>query len=318
MEPKILVADGEASTLQLMEAMLVQADYQVILAETGTEAITKALLTSPDVILLDAMMPGLDGFEVTLKLRANKQTKDIPIVMVMALGAVRDRVRALESGADDFLTKPVDKTELLAKVKTLVEKSERIRQLIVAKKKPLVPIVSSIVAVIAVAVSIILIVTGNLVTASEPTTDTEAVANLDKPGFQAGIKVETVQRVVKQIEYRDVVREVAKEVMVEKPIEQREFPSKEELVKWLAEDDDTKKVYFFVKADSTEVSSYQYDCDDYALELQKRALKDGYLMSATIIEKEDQLHMINLVTIGNKVYYIEPQTDEVWFYCDID
>ena len=88
-----------------------------------------------------------------------------------------------------------------------------------------------------------------------------------------------------------------------------------ELENWLAEDDGEKTVYFFVTPDGTEGSSDKYDCDDYALELQRRASKDGYLMSATIIEKQDQLHMINLATIGNDVYYIEPQTDEVWFYC---
>jgi len=299
MEPKVLVVDDEARILRLMEAMLIPAGYSVILAENGTEAITKAMLSSPDVILLDVMMTGMDGFEVASKLRANERTKDIPIVMVTALGEVKDRVKALESGADDFLTKPVDKTELLTRVKTLVEKSERIRQLIVPKKRPLVPIVSIIVAVIAAIAATIFIVT------SEPVTD---VVIVEKPVVR---EVEVIKEVVeKEIEYRDIV----KEVTIEKPIEQSEFSSKEELEKWLAEDDAEKSVYFFVRVDGTEASSDKYDCDDYALELQKRALKDGYLMSATIIEKEDQLHMINLATIGNEVYYIEPQTDEVWFY----
>ena len=86
----------------------------------------------------------------------------------------------------------------------------------------------------------------------------------------------------------------------------------------MAEDDAEKSVYVFVRTDGTEQSSDEYDCDDYALELQRRASKDGYLMSVTIIEKDDQPHMINLVTIGNDVYYIEPQTDEVWFYIYLD
>ncbi len=301
MEPKVLVVDDEARILRLMEAMLVPAGYQVVLAENGTEAITKAMLSSPDVILLDVMMPGQDGFEVASKLRANKQTKDIPIVMVTALGEVKDRVKALESGADDFLTKPVDKTELLTRVKTLVEKSERIRQLIVPKKRPLVPIVSVIVAVIAAIAATIFIFT------SEPVTE---VLIIEKEVIREAVK----EVVAKQIEYRDIV----KEVVIEKPIEQSEFSSKEELEKWLAEDDTEGNVYFFVRADGTEVSSAKYDCDDYALDLQKRALKDGYLMSASVVEKGDQLHMINLVTIGNDVYYIEPQTDEVWFYANRD
>jgi len=120
MEAKVLVVDDEARTLRLMEAMLVSAGYSVILAENGTEAITKAIESSPDVILLDVMMPGIDGFEVAKRLQAITQTQNIPIVMVTALGEVKDRVKALKMGADDFLTKTVDKKELLTRVKTLV------------------------------------------------------------------------------------------------------------------------------------------------------------------------------------------------------
>ncbi len=303
MEAKVLVVDDEARILRLMEAMLVPAGYQVILAEDGRQAISKAIMTSPDVILLDVMMPGMDGFEVASKLRANKQIKDIPIVMVTALGEVKHRVKALESGADDFLTKPVDETELLTRVKTLVEKSERIRQLIVPKKRPLVPIVSIIVAIIAAIAATVFIF------ASEPVTD---VVIVEKEVVR---EVEVTKEVVKkEIEYRDIV----KNVIVEKPIKQREFASLEELKKWLAEKSVTKSIFFFVTPDGTQASSNKYDCDDYALDLQKRALEDGYLMSASIIEKQGQQHMINLATIGNDVYYIEPQTDEVWFYCNRD
>ncbi|MFC1990060.1 response regulator [Chloroflexota bacterium] len=303
MEAKILVVDDEARTLRLMEAMLVPAGYQVVLAENGTEAITKAMLSSPDVILLDVMMPGTDGFEVASKLRSHEQTKNIPIVMVTALGEVKDRVKALESGADDFLTKPIDETELLTRVKTLVEKSERIRQLIIPKKRPLVPIVSIIVTIIAAITATVFIFT------SEPVTD---VVIVEKEVVR---EVEITKEVVKkEIEYRDIV----KEVTVEKPIKQSEFASLEELKKWLAEKSVTKSIFFFVIPDGTQASSNKYDCDDYALDLQKRALEDGYLMSASIIEKQGQQHMINLVTIGNDIYYIEPQTDEVWFYCNRD
>jgi len=306
-KPKILVADDEARTLRAMEAMLVPAGYEVILAENGTEAIAKAVKNSPDVILLDVMMPDLDGFEVASQLRANEQTKDIPIVMVTALGEVKDRVKALESGADDFLTKPVDKTELRTRVRTLVEKSERIRRLTVQKKRPLVPVVSIIVAVIAAIAATIFIFT------SEPVTD---VVIVEKEVVR---EVEVVKEVVeKEIEYRDVVREVVKEVVVEKQIEQREFSSKEELEKWLAEDDTDEHVYLFCDAEGIARASDKYDCDDYALQLQRSAAESGFLTSVTIIEKEDRPHMINLVTIGSDVYYIEPQTDEVWFYCPLD
>jgi DNA-binding response OmpR family regulator len=286
-----------------MEAMLVPADYLVVLAQDGNEAISKAIMTSPDVILLDVMMPGMDGFEVASKLRANKQTKDIPIVMVTALGEVKDRVRALESGADDFLTKPVDEKELLTRVKTLVEKSERIKKLIVPKERPLVPIFSIVVAIIAAIAATVFIFT------SEPVIDVVIVEK------EVVHEVEVTKEVVKkEIEYRDIVRNV----VVEKPIKQREFASLEELKKWLAEKSVTKSIFFFVTSNGTQASSNKYDCDDYALDLQKRALEDGYLMSASVIEKQGQLHMINLATIGNDVYYIEPQTDEVWFYCNRD
>jgi len=297
-KPKVLVVDDEDRILRLMEAMLIPAGYQVILAGNGTEAINIAILTNPDVILLDVMMPGNDGFDVASKLRAIKETQQIPIVMVTALGEVKDRVKALESGADDFLTKPVDNTELLTRVRTIIEKSERIKDLIVPVRKPIIPIASIMVAVIAAITATIYIFT------SKPATATVIV---EKPVIQ---EVEVIKEVIeKEIEYRDVV----KEVMVEKPIEQREFQSKAELLKWLADDNTDSNVYHFLK-DNTTVSSREYDCDDYALDLQQKALNDGYLMSATIIEKDNEFHMINLVTINNEVYYIEPQTDEVWFY----
>ncbi|MFC2038142.1 hypothetical protein ACFLUG_00005, partial [Chloroflexota bacterium] len=79
------------------------------------------------------------------------------------------------------------------------------------------------------------------------------------------------------------------------------------------------QVYYFVDSEGNKLSSEDYDCDDYALALQRRAAKDGYLMSVTTITQDNnQLHMINLVTIGNAIYYIEPQTDEAWFYCNLD
>lgn len=314
MNAKVLVVDDEANIRRLLEAMLVPAGYQVIPAENGAEAITKAILSSPDVILLDIMMPGMDGLEVASRLRANKQTKDTPIVMVTALGAVGDRVKALESGADDFLTKPIDRIELLTRVKTLVEKSERIKQLIVPRKRPLIPIVSIAIAVAMAAISTILVITNKPSAGAEATNKTN---NIDKTGAQAGLE-ESPQNVTEKIEYVDVIREVVKEVTVEKPIEQREFASLEELKAWLEEKAVGKTIFFFTGANGTRLSSGNYDCDDYALDLQKRALDDGYLMSVTIIEKGGKLHMIDLVTIGNDVYYIEPQTDEVWFYCNRD
>ncbi len=119
--PRILVVDDEDQNLRLMEALLIPLDYEVSLARDGLEALEKVKETPPDVILLDAMMPKMDGFEVARRLKADEETKIIPIVMVTALKGVEDRVRALDAGANDFLTKPVDKTELRARVSSLVQ-----------------------------------------------------------------------------------------------------------------------------------------------------------------------------------------------------
>ena len=118
---KILVVDDEDMDRRLMEVMLIPLGYDVILARNGEEALEKAWETSPDVILLDIMMPRMDGFEVTKRLKDDEKTKIIPIVMVTALGGVEDRVKALEVGADDFLRKPVERIELRARVQSLLK-----------------------------------------------------------------------------------------------------------------------------------------------------------------------------------------------------
>lgn len=104
---------------------------------------------------------------------------------------------------------------------------------------------------------------------------------------------------------------VQKEIIVEKPIELREFVSLQELVDWLEQDETDATLYFTVKVDLSNLNS-KYDCDDFAYHLQKSALAEGYLMSTEIIIKEGEQHMINSTSIGNNIYFIEPQTDEVW------
>lgn len=120
-KPKILIVDDEERNLRLMEAILLPSGYDIVLAHDGEKALMTTQEIPVDVILLDIMMPRMDGFEVARRLKSNDETKIIPIVMVTALQEVEDRIKALEAGADDFLTKPVDKTEVRARVASLLK-----------------------------------------------------------------------------------------------------------------------------------------------------------------------------------------------------
>ncbi|MBM4055418.1 MAG: response regulator [Planctomycetes bacterium] len=117
---KILVADDITQNVKLLRVILTSAKYDVIEAYDGEEALHKAKTENPDLILLDVMMPKITGYEVCTKLRAEEATKNLPIVMITALHEMDDRIKGIEAGADDFISKPFNKTELLARVKSLL------------------------------------------------------------------------------------------------------------------------------------------------------------------------------------------------------
>jgi two-component system, OmpR family, alkaline phosphatase synthesis response regulator PhoP len=117
---KILIVDDTRQNAELLEAHLDGQGFETHLASHGEEALALAESLKPDVILLDVMMPKMSGFEVCKRLRANPVTKDIGILMVTALDQPTDIERGVEVGADDFLTRPVNKTELLLRVRAMV------------------------------------------------------------------------------------------------------------------------------------------------------------------------------------------------------
>jgi putative two-component system response regulator len=118
--PRVLVVDDEPLNLDLMLAYLEPEGYQVSTASTGLGALDAVAASPPDLILLDAMMPGLDGFTVCARLKATPETRLIPVVVVTALAAVEERIHAINVGADDFLSKPVYRLELIARCRSLL------------------------------------------------------------------------------------------------------------------------------------------------------------------------------------------------------
>jgi putative two-component system response regulator len=119
--PKILVVDDHPSSRMTAVALLSVEGYEVLEAESGPDALKRVGECNPDLILLDVMMPGMDGFEVCRKLKQDEQTRLIPVVFITALNDRRSRILGIEAGGDDFLTKPFDRLELSARVRSLVQ-----------------------------------------------------------------------------------------------------------------------------------------------------------------------------------------------------
>ncbi len=117
----ILVADDQASNRELLEELLTPQGFKVISVPDGTTALLKLAETQVDLVLLDVMMPQLNGFEVCEKIKTDPGTYLIPVVLITALSDKQDRIEGIKVGADDFLTRPVDRTELLARVQSLLK-----------------------------------------------------------------------------------------------------------------------------------------------------------------------------------------------------
>jgi putative two-component system response regulator len=115
----ILIVDDESAGRETLEALLVAHGYTLLFASNGTEALEQATSATPDLILLDVMMPGMDGFEVCRRMRQNPLLAEVPIIMLTALDDQDSRIEGIEAGADDFISKPFNRTELRARIRTI-------------------------------------------------------------------------------------------------------------------------------------------------------------------------------------------------------
>lgn len=119
-QPRVLIADDNPQGVELLEAYLSTCPYEVQTAIDGEEALGRVRSWKPDLVLLDVMMPKISGFEVCKRLRADPATRDTAVLMITALDQLTDIERAVEAGTDDFLTKPINKADLLHRVDKLL------------------------------------------------------------------------------------------------------------------------------------------------------------------------------------------------------
>jgi two-component system, OmpR family, alkaline phosphatase synthesis response regulator PhoP len=128
-KPRVLIADDNPQGVELLEAYLSECDYDVATAADGEATLHKVQTWQPDVILLDIMMPKISGFEVCKRLRANPATRDIAVLMITALDQRSDMDRAVEAGTNDFVTKPINKADLLVRVRAALQSRQHKSQL---------------------------------------------------------------------------------------------------------------------------------------------------------------------------------------------
>ena len=124
----ILVIEDEQLSRELVHKVLTRQGYEVILAASGQEGLQQIARSRPDLVILDVMMPGIDGYEVCRQLRADPRTETLPIIMLSARGQVDDKVTGLEAGADEYVTKPIALAELVARVQALLARTQRLLQ----------------------------------------------------------------------------------------------------------------------------------------------------------------------------------------------
>lgn len=135
MPEKILIVDDDIDTLRLVGLMLERQGYQIAAASNGQQGIAMAKGEQPDLILLDVMMPDMDGYEVTRQLRADASTTHIPIIMFTAKSQVDDKLTGFEVGVDDYLTKPTQPRELFAHVKAVLSRTTKTRELVTPRER---------------------------------------------------------------------------------------------------------------------------------------------------------------------------------------
>ena len=117
---KILLVDDSETVLQMEQMILAKSSYELILARDGEEGVAKALTTQPDLILMDVVMPKMNGFEAMKQLRENAQTRSVPIVMVTSKAEAESMEAGYQNGCSDYIIKPIDRLELMTKVKNLL------------------------------------------------------------------------------------------------------------------------------------------------------------------------------------------------------